>query len=364
MVEDKIFNGFFRGKKVLVTGHTGFKGSWLSAWLVKLGAQVSGLSLDPLQENDHYNLLNLNEKMNSHIGDIRDYNFVQEVFDKEQPEIILHLAAQALVIPAYTDPKSTFEINFNGGLNVLEASRKSDSLKSLVYITSDKCYKNKEWEWGYRESDELGGYDPYSGSKGAAELVFYSYNESYLKAKGIRAASTRAGNVIGGGDWSEARIVPDLAKALGSDQQLELRSPFATRPWQHVLEPIRGYLFTAKALFEEKGEEFSGSYNFGPSIENNVTVQALVERGYEIWGKQYNFSKENTDRLSQFKECNLLFLNCDKAFQYLNWSPVLNFEQTMDFTINWYKEYQNTPDKVKDITNSQIERFEKLSVQK
>ena len=363
MVEDKVFGGFFKDKKVLVTGHTGFKGSWLSAWLIKLGAKVSGLALDPLQENDHYNLLKLNEQMNSHIGDIRNYDFVKGVFDKEQPEIFLHLAAQALVIPAYEDPKTTFETNFNGGLNILEAIRHSNSLKSLVYITSDKCYKNKEWEWGYRENDELGGYDPYSGSKGAAELVFYSYNESYLKQKGIRAASTRAGNVIGGGDWSEARIVPDLAKALMSNEQLELRSPFATRPWQHVLEPLRGYLFTAKALFQDNGEEFSGSYNFGPRIENNVTVQALVERGYEIWGENYNFSKENVDRLSQFKECNLLFLNCDKAFQYLNWSPVLGFDETMDFTVNWYKDYHNNPQDVNHITNAQIERFEKLSLE-
>jgi len=356
---DKVFNSFFENKKVLITGHTGFKGSWLSYWLISLGADVSGLSLEPKNKADHYNLLSLSEKMSSNIGDIRDYQFVINVLEKEKPEIIIHLAAQALVLPAYSDPKDTFEVNFNGGLNLLEALRKTNSVKSLVFITSDKCYKNKEWEWGYRESDELGGYDPYSASKGATELLFYSYNESYLKQIGLNAASTRAGNVIGGGDWSESRIIPDLVNSLINNEQIEIRSPNATRPWQHVLEPLRGYLVLAKLLYEKNGNQFIGSYNFGPKISNNVSVQNLVKKGYEMWGLKYNKIKKSEDkRYINFKESKLLFLNWDKAFHYLDWSPLLNFDDTLKYTLDWYKKYNSNNYSVEDITKSQINLFE------
>ena len=356
---DKVFNSFFKNKKVLITGHTGFKGSWLSYWLISLGADVSGLSLEPKNKADHYNLLSLSEKMSSNIGDIRDYQFVINVLEKEKPEIIIHLAAQALVLPAYSDPKDTFEVNFNGGLNLLEALRKTNSVKSLVFITSDKCYKNKEWEWGYRESDELGGYDPYSASKGATELLFYSYNESYLKQIGLNAASTRAGNVIGGGDWSESRIIPDLVNSLINNEQIEIRSPNATRPWQHVLEPLRGYLVLAKLLYEKNGNQFIGSYNFGPKISNNVSVHNLVKKGYEMWGLKYNKIKKSEDkRYINFKESKLLFLNWDKAFHYLDWSPLLNFDDTLKYTLDWYKKYNSNNYSVEDITKSQINLFE------
>ena len=356
---DKVFNSFFENKKVLITGHTGFKGSWLSYWLISLGADVSGLSLEPKNKIDHYNLLSLSEKMSSNIGDIRDYQFVNNVLEQEKPEIIIHLAAQALVLPAYSNPKYTFEVNFNGGLNLLEALRKTKSVKSLVFITSDKCYKNKEWEWGYRESDELGGYDPYSASKGAAELLFYSYNESYLKQKGLNAASTRAGNVIGGGDWSESRIIPDLVNSLTNNEQIEIRSPNATRPWQHVLEPLRGYLILAKLLYEKNGNQFIGSYNFGPKISNNVSVQNLVKKGYEIWNAKYSKIKKSEDqKLIDFKESKLLFLNWDKAFHYLDWSPLLNFDDTLKYTLDWYKKYNSKKYSVEDITKFQINLFE------
>jgi len=345
---------FYNGKNVLITGHTGFKGSWLSIWLMKMGATVHGLALAPKSDNDHFVLTGLADKMDSHIGDIRDAAFVNKVMDDVKPEIVFHMAAQPLVIKSYQDPTETFETNFNGALNLLEAIRNSDYVKTLVFITSDKCYKNKEWTWGYRETDEMGDNDPYSASKACAELLFRSYNQSFLIKKGIAAGTTRAGNVIGGGDWSDNRLVPDIVKALQENKPLIIRSPQATRPWQFVMEPLRGYLQLGMELFKEPSK-FNGNWNFGPPIENNVTVGELITEGLKIWGNSNH--KIELIPNPDFHESNLLFLNCDKAHNILKWKPALNFSQTLDFTFGWYKQWTEGAD-VWQLTQQQIEKYE------
>lgn len=335
--ENNSFEDFFKNKKVLVTGHTGFKGSWLTAWLLKMGAKVTGLALAPKFEKGLYTSAGMDKLIKSYLGDIRDLEFVNKVVSKEKPEIIIHLAAQAIVFEALENPYDTFDTNLRGGLNILESCRKNKCVKSLVYITSDKCYKNKEWVWGYRENDELGGADPYSASKAGAEIVFHSYLETFLNSTELNAASVRAGNVIGGGDWSDYRIIPDIVRAITAKKSLDIRNPFATRPWQHVLEPLRGYLLLAKLLYEKnEGKEFRGSWNFGPMIENNVNVRCLLEKTIKSWKSniKVNYS-QNCDPGK--KECNLLFLSYEKAFHLIDWKPALNIDETISFTVDWYK---------------------------
>lgn len=324
----------FKGKRVLVTGHTGFKGSWIALWLSELGAEVTGYALPPKRRDDHFNLLDLHKRIRHVEGDIRDGDHFSRVCLDVKPEFIFHLAAQALVRLSYDDPKSTFDINVLGSVNVLEVSRTIPSLKALVFITSDKCYRNKEWVWGYRENDELGGRDPYSASKAAAELVFAAYRDSFFdRQPHLGAATTRAGNVIGGGDWALDRIVPDCIQALRDKKPIILRSPSATRPWQHVLEPLSGYLLLAAKLVQDP-KRYGGSWNFGPSGSTIRTVETLTQGIIQRWG-----SGELVIDLSSGLpyEARLLHLSIDKAVHHLGWYPRWSFEQTLDHTVNWYR---------------------------
>lgn len=327
-------NNTFRKKKVLVTGHTGFKGSWLSVWLHMLGAEVIGYALPPIQEISHFSLLGLDKIMHNVYGDIRDFDQLNVVFSKYNPDFVFHLAAQPLVRESYRNPKITFDTNIGGTINVLEAVRTHPSVKSLICVTSDKCYKNKEWIWGYRENDDLGGPDPYSASKASAEFVFGAFLDSFFSRRNnLGAATVRAGNVIGGGDWSQERIVPDCIKAISEKREIVLRNPNATRPWQHVLEPLSGYLLLAKKLYENPST-FQGSWNFGPDGREVNTVGDLAQSIVTYWG---NGSVRCIIEQDAPHEAGLLQLNCEKARQQLKWKQRWNFERTVKKTVEWYK---------------------------
>jgi len=342
-----------RGKRVLVTGHTGFKGSWLCVALNELGANVTGYALPPEGDDSHFKLLGLEKSVRHIVGDIRDAEKLQSVFNDAKPEVVFHLAAQALVLRSYDEPKMTFDTNVAGSVNVLEAVRNTASVRSLVYITSDKCYVNRELARGYQENDELGGHDPYSASKAAAELVLSAYRDSFFSHRAkLGVASARAGNVIGGGDWARDRIVPDCIRSLRNKKSIVLRRPESTRPWQHVLEPLSGYLLLAARMYEEKGD-YSSAWNFGPNINEIRTVRVLATKIIEHWGS----GKIKIDmRAPTFHEAGLLHLNCDKARQLLDWHPRWNFEQTVEKTVRWYYEIlAGTP--ALAITRRQIHEF-------
>ncbi len=345
----------FRDKRVLVTGHTGFKGSWLSLWLHMLGAEVTGYALPPLREQDHFNLLGLDTIIHSVEGDIRDLPNFLKIVEEFQPEFLFHLAAQPLVRLSYEEPKLTFDTNIAGSVNILEACRQVTSIQSLIYVTSDKCYKNQEWIWGYRENDELGGHDPYSASKAAAEIVFHSYLACFFNNhQRLGAASVRSGNVMGGGDWAQDRIVPDCIKALQEKQPIILRNPGSTRPWQHVLEPLGGYLLLAARLYEKPGK-FDGSWNFGPQAESLRSVWDLAKRILNCWGEG---EIQVQSQQGAPHEAGLLQLNCDKARQRLGWSPRWDFDCTVERTARWYKEVgQGQP--ALTITRGQIDEYMK-----
>ena len=344
---------FFAGAKVFITGHTGFKGSWLAFLLNELGADVMGFSLPPLTDINHFNLLGLNKKIKHVVGDIRDANLLFTTMNKFQPEFVFHLAAQALVRHSYNDPLTTLSTNIMGSVNLLDAVKRSNSVRSLVFVTSDKCYENVEWVWGYRESDQLGGRDPYSASKAAAEIVFSSYTRSFFEQSPfLGAATARAGNVIGGGDWAMDRIIPDCIRAIGLDKPIQLRNPSATRPWQHVLEPLAGYLLLAARLYEEP-KLWGGPWNFGPSSKEVRTVKSVVEKIIDRLGKgRIEIESQNI----QAHEAQLLQLNCDKAHQLLGWQPRWNVDQALEATVLWYKSVMNGGS-AEDITRAQIHAF-------
>jgi len=355
MIDMKLYNDIYRNKRVLITGHTGFKGTWMTLLLKEMGAEICGFSLDPVTEPNHFDLLNLESEINHVVGDIRNASTLNKVMQDFQPEFVFHLAAQALVKESYTNPANTFDINIMGSVNLLEAVRECKSVRSLVYITSDKCYENVEWIWGYRENDQLGGHDPYSASKGAAEIVFSAYERSFFsQRKTLGAATTRAGNVIGGGDWAANRIIPDCIRSIQSSTPIKLRNPNATRPWQHVLEPINGYLALGAKLYNNP-EIFKGSWNFGPSTSQIRTVEEVANSIVQSLGKGV-VEVELTDKNQH--EANLLQLNCDKAHQLLGWSPVWNVEKTLNMTAEWYKVFINNGD-INAITKSQIQDFYK-----
>ena len=347
----------FANKKVLITGHTGFKGSWLAYILHDLGAEVTGFSLPPNDEKNHFQILGLDKKISHIEGDILDNKKLLKAFKDCQPEFVFHLAAQALVRLSYSDPLKTFSTNIMGSVNILDSVKECDSVRSLVFVTSDKCYENVEWTWGYRETDKLGGRDPYSASKAAAELVFSSYLRSFFKERqNLGAASVRAGNVIGGGDWAEDRIIPDCIRAIESGEPIRLRNPAATRPWQHVLEPLSGYLLLAARLHESP-KKWSESWNFGPSTREVSTVKDIAEVIIRHLGKGKIEIEEPT---VQPHEAKLLQLNCDKANQLLGWYPRWNSDQTLEATALWYKKFLNGDDPEK-ITKGQIYTFFKES---
>ncbi len=323
-----------RGRRILVTGSTGFKGSWLCHWLTDLGATVHGFALPPAEDAPLFDQLRLRDRIVQHDGDIRDLDSMRAAVTASAPDLIIHLAAQALVRRSYADPKTTFDTNIGGAVNLLEAVREQPQVRALVFITSDKCYRNKEWAWGYRENDELGGADPYSASKAGAELVFAAYQDSFLlRRPGFGAASTRAGNVIGGGDFSADRIVPDCIRSLQAGRPLHLRSPDSTRPWQHVLEPLSGYLTLAARLLGGDPEVRS-AWNFGPDPENVRTVQELAERALEVWGSG---SLEVERDPNAPHEARLLMLNNDKAKTLLGWGARWDFDHAVAKTVLWYK---------------------------
>ncbi|HMK61224.1 MAG TPA: CDP-glucose 4,6-dehydratase [Dissulfurispiraceae bacterium] len=326
---------FFRGKKVLVTGHTGFKGGWLTMWLVECGSHVVGYALNPEIEPSLFRLCRLQEKVISYIDDIQHIGKLKEIFVEHRPEIVFHLAAQPLVRLSYRDPVETFSTNVMGTVNVLEACRETLSVKAIVNITSDKCYENREWEWSYRENDLLGGYDPYSSSKACAEIVTSAYRESFFRSKGVGIASVRAGNVIGGGDWARHRLVPDCLKALEEKKKILIRNPSSVRPWQHVLEPLRGYLMLAASLYKEP-EKYSGPWNFGPEIYSGISVREIVENIINEW-KEGDWEHIPSERV--LHEAGMLKLDSTKAFTLLGWRPKWNIQTAVGKTIEWHKKY-------------------------
>lgn len=354
------FNNAFYGKTILITGHTGFKGSWLSLWLNELGATVIGYSLDPKNKNDNFNITNLQNNIIDIRGDIRDFNKLNKVFTDYKPEIVFHLAAQPLVKYSYEYPRETYEVNVVGTMNVLEAIRLHESAKIGIMVTSDKCYENKEWPWGYREIDPMGGHDIYSSSKGCCELLISSYRNSYFSEENFSQhkkiiASVRAGNVIGGGDWSIDRIIPDCIRALESNKNIIIRNPTAIRPWQHVLEPLSGYLLLTEKIINN-GILYSGAWNFGPSLSNIVSVEKLVTSLLDIWGCG-DWTAENIGPIN-FHEANLLNLDISKAKFNLNWQPKWSLQQTLENTIEWYKHYNSyTSSEMINLCISQIKQY-------
>lgn len=352
----------FNGKTVLITGHTGFKGAWLTAWLKQLGARVVGIALDPPTEPSHFEVAKMGDDMTDHRIDIRDMASLEEAILNAQPDFVFHLAAQALVRRSYEDSLETWQTNVLGTLHILEALRKLNKPCAAVIITSDKCYDNVEWVWGYRETDSIGGPDPYSASKGAAEIAIRSHIKSYFpKATSkIRIASARAGNVIGGGDWAADRIVPDCVKAWSNDNLVELRNPHSTRPWQHVLEPLSGYLSLAVAL-SQRPELHGEPFNFGPQAQQNHSVLELVQQMALHW-ERVRWKDVSKSAAGPY-ESGLLKLNCDKALHYLNWHAVMGFENTVQMTAEWYRAYYLQPEQITAITNAQIEAYTKIARQ-
>jgi CDP-glucose 4,6-dehydratase len=340
-------------KRILVTGHTGFKGSWLVEWLLKYGSDVTGIALTPEVVPSHFDQLGLERRIRHYVADVRDFHRMRTIFGECQPQVVFHLAAQALVRRSYKDPKETFDVNVGGGINVLECVKSTPSVESLVFVTSDKCYLNKELDRGYTESDELGGIDPYSASKASAELAFATFNQSYFTQRsGFAAASARAGNVVGGGDWSEDRIVPDCMRSLQLEKPISLRRPEATRPWQHVLEPLSGYITLAHRLLT-KPESTRGSWNFGPDEDSVHSVKDVVRECISNWGSNIAIELHESD----VHEAGLLQLNCKKARQELQWTPRWDFKRTFQETTEWYKR-ASQGERVSTITLDQITRYE------
>jgi len=350
---------FWKGRRVLITGITGFKGAWLCLWLRKLGAVVNGLALSPQTTPSLWGLIVGAELAPTMFGDVRDSGVVEAAFFRGRPEIVFHLAAQALVQPSYEDPAGTFGTNVMGTVHVLEAARRTACVRAVVNVTSDKCYENREQIWAYRESDPMGGADPYSASKGCAELVTASWRRSFYGAEsGPFLASARAGNVIGGGDWSADRLIPDCVRAFGAGSAVRIRHPSAVRPWQHVLEPLAGYLRLGQALYEQ-GQEVAEGWNFGPSDDDAWPVGRVVERFAELWGGEVAWVAESG---GWAPESLLLRVDATKARLRLGWAPRLNIEQALEWTVDWYKACEGGGD-VKAFTLEQIEKYEALGVQ-
>ncbi|HUU29642.1 MAG TPA: CDP-glucose 4,6-dehydratase [archaeon] len=359
--DGNMLDDIYKGKKILLTGHTGFKGGWLSLWLDALGANVVGYSLDPPSEPNFYNAVGLSENLKHIHGDLRDFRKLCEVISENRPEMIFHLAAQALVRCSYQEPRYTYETNVMGTVNLLEAVRQSDCVRALVCVTSDKCYANREWIWGYRENDPMGGDDPYSSSKGCAELVVSAYTrsffppENYAKDHRVAVASARAGNVIGGGDWATDRLVPDCVSALSSGEKIRIRYKKAIRPWQYVLEPLYGYLLLGAKLWKN-GTEFSGGWNFGPVDSDLWTVEELTREICRLWGEGDFF----IDSLKQPHEANWLKLDCSKALIQLGWRPCYTVSRALEQTIQWYRNYYAgmSQKKLKEFTLGQINQYQ------
>ncbi|MBY9007045.1 MAG: CDP-glucose 4,6-dehydratase [Candidatus Lokiarchaeota archaeon] len=335
----RLFNNFFVDKKVLITGHTGFIGSWLTIFLKELGANIIGYALPPLTPNDNFVKTDLENRITSIIGDIRDYSNLEKIFNKYNPEIIYHLAAQPIVRKSYSIPKETYEINVGGTINILEIFRKSNNAKILINLTTDKVYQNLELDCGYCEDDRLGGYDPYSSSKACSELITSAYRNSFFNNVNNndekKISSVRFGNVIGGGDWQIERLVPDILRSINNNEKILIRNPFSVRPWQYVLEPLRGILVLAMKMMNGNNQ-YSSCWNFGPKMDEIYNVEELVENIFQYMGKDSHLIKKGSE--IHLHETNNLLLNIDKAKKYLNWEPKLSFKEAIKMTCNWYKE--------------------------
>lgn len=345
--------GFWRGKRVFLTGHTGFKGGWLSLWLQSMGAEVHGYALNPPTANNLFTEADVGKGMaSSVIADIRETGKFSQAMKSAQPEIVFHLAAQPLVRYSYAQPAETYEVNVMGTVNLLEAVRATPGVKAVVNVTTDKCYENREWLWGYRENEAMGGFDPYSSSKGCAELVTAAYRRSFLEPAGIALASARAGNVIGGGDWAPDRLIPDLLRALDAGETLKIRSPLATRPWQHVLEPLSGYLLLAEQLYTG-GAGFAEAWNFGPTDEDVRPVRWIVERMAEM----RKTVKWQSDEALQPHEASYLKLDSSKAHNRLSWQPRWHLQTALQKTLAWHEAWRKTED-MRTVTLAQIAGYQ------
>lgn len=351
--------GFWHGKRVLLTGHTGFKGSWLSLWLQSMGAQVTGFALAPPTRPSLFEVADVGSGMISVVGDIRDLAHLRAVFAEYKPEIVIHMAAQALVRYSYVEPVETYSTNVMGTVNLLDSVRGSGSVKAVVNVTSDKCYENREWAWGYRENEAMGGFDPYSSSKGCAELVASAYRCSFFHPDkhhqhGVALASARAGNVIGGGDWAEDRLIPDIMRAITEGRAVNIRNPHAIRPWQHVLEPLSGYLLLAQKLYEE-GPVYAEGWNFGPNDEDAKPVQWIVERLTQSWVEGASWVLDSGEHPH---EAHYLKLDCSKAKAQLNWHPRWHLEETLDKIVEWHRASGDGKN-MRELTLRQIDAYNK-----
>lgn len=331
----------WKDKKVLITGHTGFKGSWLSIWLKMMGAEAIGYALEPYTDRDNFVLSELGDKITHIVGDVRDYEHIYEIFKQYEPEFVFHLAAQSIVRESYINPKETFDVNIGGTVNVLDCCRLTDSVRVIINITTDKCYENKEWIWGYRENDRLGGYDPYSSSKAGSEIVTAAYRQSFFNPEkfnkhGKNLASARAGNVIGGGDWQTDRLIPDCICSLEKNKPVIVRNPSAIRPWQHVLEPLSGYLLLAEKMYQNHGK-YCEAWNFGSDEGSMRTVSEITDLVIQNWG---DGSWQDESEKNAPHEAGILKLDISKATSLLNWKPMWNIEKAVRKTIEWYKSYK------------------------
>jgi CDP-glucose 4,6-dehydratase len=348
---------FWYRKKVLITGHTGFKGSWLSLILHKLGSDIYGYALNQPTNPSLFEEAGIRDLVNSHIGDIRNYENLSRIVQSVRPEIVIHMAAQALVRESYKNPRETYEINVMGTVNLLDVAKKVDSVRAILNVTTDKCYENKEWHWGYRENEPMGGFDPYSNSKGCSELVTAAYRNSFFNSNkyenhGVALASARAGNVIGGGDWADDRLIPDFIRAISKGEEVKIRSPYAIRPWQHVLEPLSGYLMLAERLYSD-GTKYSEAWNFGPDDKDAQSVEWIANTFCNLWGKGASFS---IDRDPQPHEANYLKLDCSKAKVELSWTPKWNIVTALESIVAWHKAYL-AGENIRDFTLNQIDTY-------
>lgn len=344
-------DNFWQNKKVFITGHTGFKGSWLAFILNSFGAQVTGYALSPNSSPALFELIELDKKINSIIGDVRDLENLQRAFEKSQPEIVFHLAAQPIVLEGYKNPVETYSTNVMGTVNILECLRKNDGVRSFINVTTDKVYRNNEWCYGYRETDELNGIDPYSNSKSCSELVTQCYGNSFFLDREIAVSTVRAGNVIGGGDFAEFRIVPDCVRAALAGKIIEVRNPNSVRPYQHVLEPLFAYMMIAEKQYKDR--RFAGSYNVGPSESDNVTTGKLAELFCKSWGENLRWESKS---FNQPREANFLKLDCSKIRSVFDWSPTWNIQDAIEKSVEWYKVYRDGKN-ISQCMNEQIKKF-------
>ena len=343
----------FLNRKILVTGHTGFKGAWLCLLLKELGADIYGYALEPPTNPSLFIEAKIDELITSEIGDIRNYKKLFKYFQKVQPEIVIHMAAQPLVRESYKNPVETFSTNIMGTVYLLEACRKTASVRSVVNVTTDKCYENKEWRWGYRENEPMGGHDPYSSSKACSELVTAAYSSSYFNSEDrVALATARAGNVIGGGDWADDRLIPDFIRSISKNEKLLIRSPYAIRPWQHVLEPLSGYLILAQKMFQY-GDKYAGAWNFGPNDSDAQNVEWITNNICCMWGEEANYEIDDNPHPH---EANYLKLDCSKAKAELSWYPKWDIQTALKSIVDWNKAFTSGQD-IRKVTIDQINRY-------